>query len=144
MSRTICYGNFYVYKRISPSHSSCSGLSDSFFARPYKLPRNLSTFNVINESHRFLTLKWFQSNPHMSKLAVTTCLLNKFAFNLNLFTYCFSVRYLWSPYIGIYFVFTQHPIFNYFQMQLTHTRDNHLSSLFIQVNFECRVFFCQF
>ena len=57
---------------------------------------------------------------------------------------CLFVRYLWTTLVTFNFEFTFETVDNDFEVKLTHTRDNCLTSLFVSFNSKCRVFFSEF
>ena len=77
-------------------------------------------------------------------LTTTTRLFSIFAVNVNGFCKCFFVCYLRSTNVSFYFEFTKQTVNDDFQMQLTHTSDDGLTSFLIGVCTEGRILLSQF
>ncbi len=73
---------------------------------------------------------------------MTACLSHILALSLGFTGDRFAVGDLWATHIGFYFKLTEQAIYDYFQMQLAHTTDDRLSSLWISAQLERRVFLC--
>ena len=56
----------------------------------------------------------------------------------------FFVSHHWCTLVYFYFKFTTHPVYNNFQMQLTHTTQNGLAGFFICTYPQRRIFLYQF
>ena len=79
----------------------------------------------------------------MAILTAATSLLDIFAFTISRFANGFFIRHLRSTHISLHSELTFHTINNDFQVQFTHTSNDHLTSFFVTFYAEGRIFFTQ-
>ena len=145
MVRTIVYISAYTQYWESAKDTGLRSLFNTFANCWDIFLRNSTTNNGRSELEGFFCvwIHWCEVNFTMSVLSTTTGLLSILAVYINSLSKCFLISNLRSTYVSLYVEFTQQTVYDDVQMQLTHTGDNGLTSLFVGTNTESRIFFCQ-
>ena len=89
-------------------------------------------------------IHWLEFNFTVSVLSTSTRLFRILAVNINWLCDGLFVSNLRCTYVSLYLELTKKSVNDDFKMKLTHTSDDCLSSFFVCMSTEGRVFFCKF
>ena len=79
----------------------------------------------------------------MSILTAAAGLFNQLADAVRVRGDRFAIGDLRLARVGVHFELAKHPVANDFQVQLAHPGDDGLAGVFVRINAESRVFFCE-
>ena len=146
MVGTIVYVSIYTDYRESAKDTSFHSFFDTFADCRNVFLRNSTTNNCGFELVQFFSvgIHRLEFNFTVTILSTTTRLFCILAVYIYRFCKCLFVSNLRSTYVCFYFKLTKQTVYDDFQMQLTHTSDDCLTSLLICMSTECRVLFSQF
>src|SRR6266581_9557593 len=98
----------------------------------------------IDKLKTLAALVWRYFNPHVTILPMPTSLPDVPAFGLGLTRNRLAIGNLRAPHICLNLKLTEEAIDNHFQMKLSHTTNDSLTSFYIGMYLESRIFFRQF
>ena len=146
MIRTVVYVCMNADYRESAQNTSFHSFFNTFTNCRDVFLRNSTTNNCGFELVQFFSvgIHRLEFNFTVTILSTTTRLFSIFAVDVYGFSNSLFVCNLRSTYVSLYFEFTKQTVNDDFQMQLTHTSDNGLTSFLIGVCTEGRILLSQF
>ena len=146
MVRTIIYIRVNAYYRESSQNTGLHSFLDTFTDSRNVFLRNRTTDYCGFELEQFFSIgvHRLKFNFTVTVLSTSTRLFCIFAIHFHSLCKGLLVCYLRCTYVCFYLKFTKQTVNNNFQMQLTHTSNDRLTSLMIGVCTEGRVLLSQF
>src|SRR5690606_20636602 len=142
--RTIEHSGFQAEQRIAGENTVLHLLFDALLDSRNVFLRNHTTDNLVLELQTFRTFVGrLEADPAMTKLATTTGLTNKLAFDLALVANHLAIGNLRLTDVCLDTELATHTVYDDVQVQLTHTTDDGLAGFLVGAHAERGVFLSQ-
>src|SRR3989338_2307880 len=143
--RTIKHGSLQADQRIAGNNTVLHLLFDTLLDSRDVFLRNHTTHYFVHELQTFLTfVSRCKANPAVTELTTTTGLTHKLAFDFTALRDALTIGNLRLTDVGFNVELAAHAVDQDVQVQLAHTGDDRLTSLFISFDAERWIFLSKF